>query len=49
MKIMRRDFNITSDEKMLATELLDILAEIISSDILKKTEEEKGGCECQKM
>lgn len=47
MKI-KKEFN-ASGEKMLTKELLDIIAEIIACDILKKLEGEKGGVECQKI
>lgn len=49
MKILKKEFNSADGETILTPDLLDILAEIIAGDILKKIEGEKGGLGCQKI
>lgn len=49
MKLSKKEFNNTHGEKILTTDLLDIIAEIIAGDILKKIEVENGGSGCQKI
>lgn len=49
MKLLKKEFNDMHGGKILTIELLDIIAEIIAGDILKKIEGENGGSGCQKI